>query len=166
MKDFTRNIIENIPGIQFFRFAPVHYFAYVPKPSGAVMSERISFAPGKGWHLMQGVEGSYRFRESSKQTRAGIYYDQRLSASFAEYSEELWVSLAGVQNQRLVFLIEDNNGRYWITGNKENYLTVESNVDFGTLPEQRNGVTIDFAGRNRLPAVEFRAQILDYSSLN
>ena len=131
--------------------------------SGSVAVGDVSFDGTSLTADLTAVAGLYAYecvKQTGTLTETGtfseengtIFFTSVASAVFNKLDAEKQAELynLGVSSKLLV-IVKDNNGRYWMPGNERGALVSNATSETGTAFGDRNGITIEFTGIDNQP---------------
>lgn len=134
--------------------------------SGSVAATAVSFDGTSLAADLTGVTGLYAY-ECVKQTGAltetgtfseengTIFFTSVASAVFNKLDADKQAELYNLGvSAKLLVLVKDNNGRFWMPGNERGALVSNATSQTGTAFGDRNGITIEFTGIDNQPMLE------------
>lgn len=88
------------------------------------------------------------------------YQDQIVNLIFNKGEVAKRNAIKLIAQNRVMVIILDNNGTYWLFGENEGLELTEGNFASGTARGDRNGYTVSLAGREKDPAQEVTASLM------
>lgn len=75
-----------------------------------------------------------------------VFFAQEITAIFQKLTYQTRDKLVALHKNRLVIVVKDNNGKFWIMGKDRGLMTTTSTGATGTAMGDLNGYTVVFAG--------------------
>ncbi|MDJ1472854.1 hypothetical protein [Xanthocytophaga flava] len=146
MKNINQLPGDNLGGVESFFYADADEIEYIGAPINGVISPDIIMKSGKVFYSFRPSQGTLGFKEQQNDTKAGPIFTQELKGYVPRDSADLQSALLDLYGRRLVVIYRDNNGLLKLVGDKDFYLTFEADLDTGTNPTNRNGISFTLKG--------------------
>ncbi|MDJ1480264.1 hypothetical protein QNI16_07195 [Cytophagaceae bacterium YF14B1] len=152
MKNINQLPGDNLGGLEQFFYADADEIDSIAPAVNGVITPDILMKSGKVFYSFRPSQGTLGFKEQQKDTKGGAIFTSELKGYVPRDSPELQSALLDMYNRRLVVIYRDNNGLLKLVGDKNFWLTFEADLDTGTNPTNRNGISFSFKGEGPNPA--------------
>jgi len=102
-------------------------------------------------------------RQTANMTETGTFSDENGTVFFSNVANLVFNKLDATklqqlkllaQNAKLLVIVKDNNGKFWMIGNDRGAVATSSTAESGTAFGDRNGFSIEFTGLAPEPMYE------------
>lgn len=141
---FTLDCRDSVGGIQALYINTVANVTAYTEASGTVSALTKS-----------GVFYKYELEEENSMAQSvatgnrqngTVFFAQEITAIFQKLTYQTRDKLVALHKNRLVIVVKDNNGKFWIMGKDRGLMTTTSTGATGTAMGDFNGYTVVFAG--------------------
>jgi len=141
---FTLDCRDSVGGIQALYINTVANVTAYTEASGTVSALTKS-----------GVFYKYELEEENSMAQSvatgnrqngTVFFAQEITAIFQKLTYQTRDKLVALHKNRLVIVVKDNNGKFWIMGKDRGLMTTTSTGATGTAMGDLNGYTVVFAG--------------------
>lgn len=141
---FTLDCRDSVGGIQALYINTVANVTAYTEASGTVSALTKS-----------GVFYKYELEEENSMAQSvatgnrqngTVFFAQEITAIFQKLTYQTRDKLVALHKNRLVIVVKDNNGKFWIMGKDRGLMTTTSTGATGTAMGDLNGYTVIFAG--------------------
>lgn len=141
---FTLDCRDSVGGIQALYINTVANITAYTEASGTVSALTKS-----------GVFYKYELEEENSMAQSvatgnrqngTVFFAQEITAIFQKLTYQTRDKLVALHKNRLVIVVKDNNGKFWIMGKDRGLMTTTSTGATGTAMGDLNGYTVVFAG--------------------
>ena len=146
---FVLDCKESVGGIKSVRFVEFDNATFVPAAGVAT----ITMAAGKQFWKYAQVRETSSFTETITATvqNGTIFYSQELTVILNKLAAATRNEILLLAKNRLMAIVEDMNGAFWLLGAKNGLDITGGNSATGTASGDRNGYTLTFAGQEVEP---------------
>lgn len=88
-----------------------------------------------------------------------FFFAQQVNAMFLKMTYQTRDKLRLLQKNRLVIIVEDNNGKYWVYGKDNGLMVTTSTGASGTARGDMNGYTVVFDGNEAEDVYEYTGTV-------
>lgn len=88
------------------------------------------------------------------------YHAQSLNIILNKMMAATSVQIKALAANRLMAVVEDKNGKYWLLGQENGLERSGGKAGSGTAPGDRNGYEINFTTDNKEPALEVQSSVI------
>ena len=141
---FTLDCRDSVGGIQALYINTVANVTAYTEASGTVSALTKS---GVFYKYELEEENSMAQRVATGNRQNGtVFFAQEITAIFQKLTYQTRDKLVALHKNRLVIVVKDNNGKFWIMGKDRGLMTTTSTGATGTAMGDLNGYTVVFAG--------------------
>lgn len=146
---FVLDCKESVGGIKSVRFVEFDNATFVPAAGVAT----ITMATGKKFWKYAQVRETSSFTETitANVQNGTIFYSQELTVILNKLAAATRNEILLLAKNRLMAIVEDMNGNFWLLGAKNGLDITGGNSATGTASGDRNGYTLTFAGQEVEP---------------
>lgn len=145
---------DAVGGIEEVYIAEYENVNSVTDSSGTVTG--VTMASGtKFWtYKMEKENAMFTEPHVGSQENGTLFYEQQLSFTLKKLSASLRNEIKNLSQNRLVIIVKDNNGTYWMLGQDYGMDKVggDNNGTTGKLFGDMSGYTLNFTGKEKNPA--------------
>lgn len=155
---------EAVGGIEWVAFAPFANKGTLTESSGTVIS--LSLTSGQFFKYEQEQEvAQFTETETINDQNGTIYYQQELSIATNGLTAAMRNELKLLAANRLLAIVKDRNGDYWLLGNDYSIRASAGTASSGTAMADRSGYTKTFIAMNKNPMLKVSASVISFLGL-
>lgn len=155
---------DNVGGIEAVYIANVDTSLVVTAPSlGVVAFGGITLDAVALDATLTAMEKYECVKQTGALTETGTFSDENGTVFFTSVASTVFNKLDGAKldelyelavSAKLLVLVKDNNGKFWMVGNDRGAVASASTEETGTAYGDRNGMTMEFTGIDNTPMLE------------
>lgn len=157
---YTFDCKDNIGGIKNVWFIGWNDVASVTVASGVVSA--ITKGSGKVFYKYQLVRNTASFTQNIAGSieNGTIVYNQELTVVINKMQVSMRNEILLLAQNNLMAVVEDSNGRYWLSGRYTGLDLLSGSATTGTAQTDRNGFTLTFSGGEKELAPEVQSAVI------
>lgn len=141
---FTLDCRDSVGGIQALYINTVANVTAYTEASGTVNSLTKSSVFYK--YELEEENSMAQSVATGNRQNGTVFFAQEITAIFQKLTYQTRDKLVSLHKNRLVIVVKDNNGKFWIMGKDRGLMTTTSTGATGTAMGDLNGYTVVFAG--------------------
>lgn len=155
---------EYVGGLEWVAFAEFANKGTLTESSGTVIA--LSLTSGQFYKYQQEQEvAQFTETETINDQNGTIFYQQELSIGVNGLTAALRNELKLLAQNRLLAIVKDRNGDYWLLGNDYSIRASAGTAGSGTAMGDRSGYTKTFTAMNKNPMLKVSSSVITFLGL-
>lgn len=158
---FTLDCRDSVGGIKEIYLANLDDKATLSSTNDGVI-DTFTLSTGEQFYTYELRKQTSSFTENitSSDENGTLFYEQEATIQLSKMESEKRNELYEVGKSRVMMIVLDRNGKYWLLG-EEQGLTLGGSGETGTAMGDLNGYSLTFTGQERVPAKEVEESLID-----